>query len=95
MDNINNNYEINPLNYNSLNSYINTHDSFKLKHIIEWCCKNTNYQLAEKLLLYIGDNNLSDMESNYMVNHISFNEFANREKEEEYDKYLGYDMYKI
>lgn len=86
---------MNPLNYNSLEGFINTHDSFKLKHIIEWCCTNSNHQLAEKLLLYIGENKLTDMEAEYVINHIPFNAFAERGKAEEYQKYLGYDMYKV
>jgi hypothetical protein len=35
------------------------------------------------------------METEYFINHIPFKEFAKRNKREEYEKYLGYDMYEV
>lgn len=86
---------MNPLDYMDLSYYINTKESFKLKHIIEWCCNHLESQVASVILQFINDNSLNDMESEYMINHISFRDFAERDKAEEYQKYLGYDMYKV
>ncbi len=87
------------LNYGgSLSSYINTHTGFLLKDIISWCLNNQEHQLSEKLILYIHDNKLDkkeNMEKEFVVNSISFREFAERGMEEEYMKYMGYSMYCI
>lgn len=87
------------LNYGgSLSSYINTHTGFLLKDIISWCIKEGSNQLAEKLILYIHDNKLDideNMEKEFIINHIPFNEFAERGKAEEYSEYLGYYLYCI
>ena len=86
---------LNPLNFMSLITYINTHESFKLKCILEWCTNNPRVQLAEMLLSYISDNDLTDMENEYAVNHVPYIDFAERGKATEYSKYLGYSMYMI
>lgn len=91
------------LSCDNLSYYINYHQGFLLRDIIDWCETHSHkrstidrYQLAEKLLEYINDNGLNteeNMDKQYIVNHVPFNEFASRDKAEEYRKYLGYSMY--
>lgn len=86
------------LRYSSLSYYVNKHIGFLLKGIIEWCINNPEYQMAEKILLYIDDNNLNTpdkMEKEFIVNSISFKDFASRGMEDAYMKYLGYSLYCI
>ena len=82
----------------SISSYINTHTGFLLKDIINWCMNNQDHQISEKLLLYIlneGLNTKENLEKEFIVNHIPFNEFVKRGEEESYSKYLGYYLHCI
>ena len=87
------------LNYGgSLEPYLNTHIGFLLKDIINWCLQNPSHLLAEKLILYIHDNKLDtkeNMEKEFVVNSVPFRDFAERNRQEEYAKYMGYSMYCI
>jgi len=83
----------------SLSCFVNTKTSFMLKDIIEWCIKNTPCNaLAEAVINYINDNGLNkpeNQEKEYVINHVPIYEFAKRNKEAEYNKYGGYDLYGI
>lgn len=88
------------LNYGeSLCNYVNSHIGFLLKDIIAWCVKQSICNsLADNLILYISDNHLDiaeNMEKEFVVNSVSFREFAERGMEKEYGKYMGYSLYCI
>lgn len=85
------------LHYCSLEGFVNTHTEFPLIYIIDWCKNNIPYhQLARKLLEYIKDKDLNTEENllkDYVVNSIPFKEFEKAGNLDEYQKYLGYDLY--
>lgn len=84
------------LNYGvPLSTYINTHTGFLLKDIISWCLNNPHHSLANHLIMYIHDNKLNtadNMEKEFVVNHVSAKEFAERGMIEKYMKYMGYSI---
>lgn len=88
------------MNYGELlSSYINSHIGFLLKDIIRWCVnESSGNSLASNVIMYIYDNHLDiaeNMEKEFVVNSIPFREFADRETESEYEKYMGYSLYCI
>ena len=84
------------LNYGaSLTSYINTDQGFLLKDIISWCLNNQEYQLSDKLIMYIHEKHLDtkeNMEKEFIVNSHPYKSFAGKGMLDEYEKYLCYSM---
>lgn len=82
----------------SLVTYINTNQGFMLKDIIKWCCNNSNYQLAGKLIMYIHENHLDideNLEKEFVVKSEPYKSFKERKMIDEYMKYLGYSLHCI
>ena len=82
----------------SLSSYVNSHEAFLLKDIITWCCNYPCDVLANNILEYISDHKLNEkenMEKEFVINSIPFNEFAKRNMASEYERYCGYSLYQV
>lgn len=72
--------------------YINKDVSFKLRDIVRWCESNPKYEISEKLLLYIDDNNLRNSDKWYYIVSESSYSFMMRGASNEYEKYFGYSL---
>lgn len=71
---------------------VNTGDYFKFKDIVKWCNEHQNFALSEKLLLYITDKNINDLEKEYKIERTPYTDYLKNKTEEDYIKYLGYEL---
>lgn len=78
--------------YTEIPYSVNIERYFKLKDIIRWCNENKNYALSEKLLLYIKDKDFNNLNKEYKINRTPFLYYLEKEIEESYIRYLGYEL---